>query len=110
MRVSDFSTPFIACLVATPICLFLALLSAGAGHGDYLWAKILFPYTMLLTVIFESVTTPGIILAIVQYPLYGVALGLANRKHKVVHMAIALIVFHVLAAILFFLLPSRNFS
>ena len=110
MRVSAFSAPFIACLVATPICIFLALFSAGIGHGDYLWAKILFPSTMLLTLIFESITTPGIILAIVQFPLYGVVLGLANRRHKFAHMAIALIVLHLLAVIIFFMLESPNFS
>jgi hypothetical protein len=110
MRVSAFAAPFIACLIATPICLFLALLSGGAGHGDYLWAKILFPYPMLSTLIFESIAAPSIILAIIQFPLYGVALGLANRRQKIGHVAIALMIIHILAIIIFILIGNRNFS
>ncbi len=110
MRVFAFAAPFIACLIATPICLFLALLSGGVGHGDYLWAKILFPYSMLSTLPFESLTTASIILAIIQFPLYGVALGLANRRQKIGHVAIALIIIHIFAVIIFFLIGSRDFS
>lgn len=29
--------------------IFLAILSGGAGHGTYLFARLLFPYAMLLT-------------------------------------------------------------
>lgn len=110
MRASTFSASLIASLVATPICLLLALASGGAGHGNYLWAKVVFPYTMLSTLAFESITRPFIILAIIQFPLYGVALGLASRKHRFAHMAIALPVIHLLAVMILFLSGSENFS
>jgi hypothetical protein len=110
MRVSAFWKPLTACLIATPICLLLAVVSGGGGHGNYLWAKILFPYTMVSTSIFESITTPFILLAIIQFPLYGIALGMANRKHKVAQMIVVLSVVHLLAVTITFLFSNDNFS
>jgi hypothetical protein len=54
-------------------------LSMGAGHGTYLFAKIFYPYTMIIAIL----TKKGIgifptILAIVQIPIY--ALILTKKK------------------------------
>jgi len=51
---------------------------AGAGHGTYSAAKILFPYTMYLaTAILGSITTPLMVLALLEFPVYGLAAGVA---------------------------------
>lgn len=110
MRVSAFWKPVIACIVVTPICLFLAVASTGAGHGDYLWAKILFPYTMLSALAFGSITLPFILLAILQFPLYGVGLGIANKKHKASVAVTGLLALHIVAAIMSFVLTNHNFD
>jgi hypothetical protein len=110
MKITSFWKPIIASLVAAPICLFLAAVSTGAGHGTYLWAKILFPYTMLSTLIFDSITAPFILLAIIQYPLYGIALGIAGKKRRFSHMVIALLILHLLAVVVFILFPNRSFG
>jgi hypothetical protein len=110
MKISAFWYTIVASLVATPICLFLAAVSTGAGHGTYLWAKILFPYTMLSTLILESITTPFILLAIIQFPLYGIALGIAGKRHRLSHMIIALLVVHFGAVVFFILFPNRYFG
>jgi len=59
-------------VVFTPLALWTAFASAGAGHGSYFLAKLLFPYSMLLTrTAGDTITTPLIGLALVQFPLYG---------------------------------------
>jgi hypothetical protein len=83
--------------------------SAGGGHGDYRLAMMLFPYTMLSALIFDSITVPFIALAIIQFPLYGVAPGYANQKERFGWVAILLGVVHGLAWIAMSSLANRNF-
>jgi ABC-type sulfate transport system permease subunit len=71
---------------------------------------MLFPYTMLSTAIFDSITVPFIALAIIQFPLYGVALGYANQKGRFGWVAILLGVVHGLAWLVMSSLATRNFS
>ena len=87
----------IASLIVMPIALLLGVGSAGAGHGDYRLAMILFPYTLLSTSVFDSITPPFIILAIIQFPIYGVALGYANEKRRLLSISIVLCVVHGIA-------------
>ena len=100
----------IVSLVLTPIALLLGVGSGGAGHGDYRLAMILFPYTLLSTSVFDSITPPFIILAIIQFPLYGVALGYANEKGRLLSMSIVLGVVHGLVLSAMFLVANENFS
>lgn len=51
------------------IALFLAFASAGMGHGDYGFARLLFPCSMLLSMVTEGkIIVPWIALAVMQYP------------------------------------------
>ena len=97
-------------LIATPICLFLAVASSGGGHGNYFWAKVLFPFTMLSASLTGAIDIPFIILAVVQYPLYGVILGLASKRGWFKRVAAQVIIAHVLAAAVCVLVPDQNFS
>ena len=92
--------------VITPFALGAAIASAGAGHGDYLFAKLLFPYSMLLTSLTGTITYPLIGLALIQFPLYGLVAGSyhANRT------AISLSVLHVTGAFLCFTSLLPNFG
>lgn len=59
----------------------LAVMSAGAGHGHYEFARLFFPYTMLLTrLVSDEITWPLIVLALVQFPLYGAIIWIAGLK------------------------------
>ena len=104
MKASEFWKPVIVSLVATPVFLLLGIASAGAGHGNYFLAIILFPFTMLSAVVFNSITTPFMLLAVAQFPLYGVSFGAARLRGKAVPLAIGLFVAHVAVATLCFLL------
>ncbi len=97
-------------LVATPICLFLGITSAGAGHGSYFLAKILFPFTILLAGLFGSITAPFMLLAVAQFPIYGIVFGAANVKDRIIPFAIGLLLAHVIAVAACFLLIGENFS
>jgi hypothetical protein len=46
-------------------------LAAGAGHGTYFPAKVLFPYSMLLTSLTDTITPTLLGVAAAQWPLYG---------------------------------------
>jgi hypothetical protein len=110
MKSSAFWTPLIISLVATPICLLLGIASGRAGHGDYFLAKLLFPFTMLSTIPFGSITVPFILLAVAQFPAYGMILGRANEKGKFMHAAVVMLAVHVLAAASCLMWVGENFS
>jgi hypothetical protein len=93
----------------TPVCLLLAIGSGGAGHGDYFHAKLLYPYMMLASLVFDSLAIPFILLAVPQFPLYGALCGLAAAKGRTWTVGLAIIIMHALAVALCFLLLSAIF-
>ena len=104
-------------MLFTPIAVFAAISSAGAGHGNYLWAKIFFPYTMISSVLYQTNNAPRvfnvilwIVFPIIQYPLYGTAVSLANQKGKGHLMIVGLSVLHLIVVMLNLLIPNPNFS
>jgi hypothetical protein len=101
--------PVIVGLVATPFTLLLALSSAGAGHGDYFWAKVFYPYTMLSAMAFGSITIPFIVVAILELPAYGVLLNTGWSSGKLKLYSIGLLFLHASAVITCFAIPSENF-
>jgi hypothetical protein len=91
-------------LVGTPVALVLGIASAGAGHGDYVSARLLFPYTMLSTYLTSDLT---LVLAVIQMPVYGVVLFLASLRGGR-RFVVALIVvggLHLVASLLCFVPP-----
>lgn len=108
MKAFRFWKPFIILLAATPFCLLFAFASAGAGHGDYILATVLFPFTMLSAVFFNSITISFVWLAIVQFPVYGIVFGLANLRNKLaISIAVALVI-HLSAIFACFLFLREN--
>lgn len=84
-------------LCATPVAMFLAIYSSGAGHGDYVLARILYPIPMLTTVLTDRTITPfAIVLALIQFPAYGAFIG---RSGSGFASSLALGAFHGLAAL-----------
>jgi len=110
MKRPRYWTPIIVSLILTPIALLLGIGSGGAGHGDYLWARVLFPYTMLSAFLFGAITVTFILLAVAQFPLYGAGLGYARGGGRLARLAIILLLVHAAAAAGVFLLADENFS
>lgn len=110
MKTSAISKPLVVSLIATPFFLLAAVASAGAGHGSYSLAKILFPFTMLSTLVFGSIIAPAIALAVLQFPFYGFILGRANVKGSFGTWLAPLLLIHILAVTACFILIGDNFS
>ena len=96
---------FLIGVAITPLALLAAISSADAGHGDFLLAKILFPYSLLLTrMTGDMINYPSIGLALLQFPLY----GLAITRFTAAKASISLLVVHAICALICFsgLLPN----
>lgn len=79
MKSARFWTTITASILVTPVALLMALFSAGAGHGSYSIAKILFPYTMLSAF---PITEPFMVLAVIQFPIYGLILAFSVKSER----------------------------
>jgi hypothetical protein len=65
-------TGLAAGIVVAPLAIWLSVMSGGAGHGGYVWARLLLPIPLAAR---DFGTTVMIVAAIVQYPCYGAAVG-----------------------------------
>lgn len=94
---------FVAGVLLTIPAVILAILSGGGGHGNYLWAKLLFPYSMVIPVLCgTTISVPLIMIAIIQYPIYGVIVGIqASLKMRIAAMVLVLFVHASVAVICF---------
>ncbi|HZH30389.1 MAG TPA: hypothetical protein VEY11_06460 [Pyrinomonadaceae bacterium] len=110
MKHAAFAKLLIVGILLTPVCLLLATGSAGAGHGDYFYAKLLYPYAMISVLVFDSLLLPSILFAVPQFPLYGALCGLAAAKGHRWMVGLGIIMTHALAVALCFLLLSSNFA
>ncbi len=83
-------------LVVEMPAVLLAVMSGGAGHGDYLYARLLFPFSMASTFVTGEISSAAIAAALLQFPVYGflIGYGLTDAKRRWI---IALVVlFHVI--------------
>jgi hypothetical protein len=90
-------------VLLTPPCLGLALWSAGGGHGDYFWAKVLYPVPMLLAASTSEITTFSILLACIQLPFYGWILDTFRDRNRLGTAILVITVVHLVAVAASFL-------
>lgn len=96
-------------LVALP-AIFAAIMSAGAGHGDYVAARWLFPVPCLLTLLEDdSFGTFSIGLGLLQFPIYGAVLGWSGERKNYLP-AVGMALAHIVAALFCFAGTLPNFS
>ena len=100
--------PLIICLMASPFLLLVGFVSAGAGHGSYVWARILFPFAAIALAL--GMPPLILILSVVQYPVYGLLLTGATRREKFLIAAFAIVVVHALCVVPTFTVLSGPFS
>ena len=62
-------------IIITFLLLFMTIILAGGGHGTYIPAKLLYPFTMLIAEFKNEIGIFGIILAIIQIPTYALILN-----------------------------------
>jgi hypothetical protein len=62
------------------VAIAFAVLAAGAGHGTYLPAIVLFRFAMLSTQWTVTVSPFAVWSAVLQFPAYGAILKVARRR------------------------------
>lgn len=106
-------TTIVVSVLLELVALAIAAINAGAGHGTFNAMRVLFPYTMIGFQLTEVGFNPVVAivavlvggpLVFVQYPLYGVFLILARPSGRTATVAIAVILCHIAAADVAFLL------
>lgn len=58
----------------------VAIMAAGAGHGTYIPAIAMFPFAMILTPLTDSISPIAMVVALVQFPLYGWLIARASAR------------------------------
>ena len=76
----------------------------GGGHGFFWPAKVIYPYSMIITVMNNQIDILAIVLAIIQIPIYAVLISKKN-KWKFIILGI-----HIVSAIICLNLPTETFS
>ena len=102
-----------AWLVFDVIASVLAFISGGAGHGNYVVCKLLFPIPIFIGFLQEQLglvaTILLLIVALIQYPLVGVApFVLSPRRLK--YFYIVFVALHVLFVAIVFMYPSTQYG
>jgi len=96
-------------LIALP-AVMAAVASGGAGHGDYVAARALFPVPMLLTHFQnDRIGALSIAAGLLQYPFYGALLGWSVARKNYLP-AFVVIVAHMIAASVCFAGTLPNFT
>jgi len=95
-----FCIPVLVSVGLTPMLFCLGFFPGWGNHGSFgLPALILFPFTtlMLRNDLLHSNHFAWILPAMVQFPFYGIILGFANAKRKLIPAACVLLVIHLSA-------------
>ena len=99
----NLSMKIIWTLIITILSLFLVVSFAGGGHGTYLPAKLMYPFSMLAAEFEGQIGFGAIMLAIVQIPTYVLILNIkSNWKY-------CLIGIHLLAVLVLVNIKSGSF-
>lgn len=92
--------PIVTSLLLTAILLPVAAVSGGVGHGNYTLAIALFPYAAVAVVVldhFFNSTIPMILIATLQFPLYGILMSISRGKVSSRIAVTALLALHAVA-------------
>jgi hypothetical protein len=92
-------------ILITFILLIVVVFSIGGGHGTYLPAKVVYPFTMLIAILTKNgIGIFPIIIAIIQILIYSLIL-IKKPKWKFIILG-----FHILTVIICLTLQSEMFD
>jgi hypothetical protein len=92
-------------LVTAPAIL-TASISGGAGHGSYIAARVLFPFSMLISQLVGEIRLVALAVGLIQFPLYGAVVGRTVAAQST--STFSLVTAHIIAVLACFsgLLPQ----
>ena len=97
----------VAGLLIGGLAVAVAVFAGGGGHGSYLPAAVLFPFAMLLAVGTGSVSAVALVIAVLQYPTYGLLAAFSGQPRRVLTITA---VVHALLAIVAAAMVARSTS
>ena len=103
-RVTRHLKKIIFITLTTILILAFVVLSMGNGHGFYWPAKVVYPYSMIISVLNNKIGIVPIIIAILQIPIYGFLIA---KKAK---WTILIFGIHIVSAIICLNLPTETFN
>lgn len=68
------------------LCAILVLVSAGAGHGTYGPAKVLFPLSVILADAGQRFLS--ILVSIIQFPIYSAFVGRVHKGKRILTICV----------------------
>lgn len=95
-------------ILLTPVLLFIVVFLAGGGHGWYEPAIVLFPFGLISILFFRSIELPFIILAILQYPIYGLLIDTIGIRKSIKWTVISIALIHIVQAGVILTLRGEN--
>lgn len=84
----------------TPLFLLIALFLMGGGHGTYIPMMLIFPWGSLLLIWKDYISVFTILLAIVQFPVYGLIIDKLKISVENILPLFVLILLHIIAGTL----------
>jgi len=88
----------------TILLLFFAILFAGGGHGTYIPAQVIYPYSMILAKLQSEIGFFAFFLALIEIPVYGYfVFNKPNWKLYILGI-------HMIAVLVSFFLKSEVFN
>ncbi len=101
---TKYKTTLILSLLS-PVLLAAVVFLMGGGHGTYAPGILLFPTGLVSFSILGRLEVPFIILAIIQFPTYGLIIDKSNDKARA---ALLIFAFHFALALITLLTTTRR--
>ena len=98
----------IATVVVTGVALYVAWISAGEGHGNFIWARILFPYACACMSM-RALQFLVIPFSLLQFPVYGFLILLGRKSGQLAIVVASILILHGVVAVLTFTLLQDSF-
>lgn len=94
-------------LVLTPLFLLFSMIIAGGGHGFFQPIFALFPFATFSCIWAGELSLIDLIIAILQFPLYGLWIDKTSNKTRT---WVVILILHVLLATLIILFADSNWK
>lgn len=90
---------FLAGCIITPLLFAVAAVLSGGGHS-LVPAILLFPFSALFGLALKGISDwPGIVLLVLQFPTYGIILGIGYLRSRFKLILVSVAALHSLAAV-----------
>jgi hypothetical protein len=102
------NSPFLGLgMLIAPIAVLIGFVSGGAGHGDYIAARIVLPFACQFIGSYLGAAVVVSALAFLQWPLYGLLVDKTSHKSRALVSVLAI---HTALCFWLFTKGSENFQ